>query len=69
MPLPPEVLDNIKKQMDEAEERIKSVEDVISDLRASGIDASKQEEALSKAKDTQRMLSVFYKRQSERTGE
>jgi len=66
MPLPSEILEDIKSRIDEAEDTIKSISDVISDLRASGIDASKQEAALSKAKDSLRELRVFYGRQLKR---
>lgn len=66
MPLPPEVLEGIKKGIDEAEENIKSISDVISDLRATGIDASKQEEALTGVKEDLRKLRLFYDRQTKR---
>ena len=67
MPLPPEILEDIKKRLDEAEDSVKSIADVISDLRASGIDASRQEEALTSAKEDLRRLRLFYERQSKRT--
>lgn len=67
MPLPTEVLDKIKKSIDEAEEGIKSVSDVIADLRASGIDASKQEEKLKTAKEDLRKLRFFFERQSKKS--
>ncbi len=66
MPVPPEILEGIRKTIAESEEKIRSVEDVISDLRASGIDASKQEEALIRVKDTLKQLRLFYGRQSKR---
>ena len=67
MPLPPEIMENIKKRLDEAEELVKSIEDVISDLRASGIDASKQEEKLEEAKKGLREMRLFYSKQQKRT--
>jgi len=66
MPLPSEILASIKSQIDEAELTIKSVEDVVSDLRASGVDASAQEEALRNAKSQLAQLRIFYGRQSKR---
>ncbi len=66
MPLPVEVLESIKKAIDEAEENIKSISDVIADLRATGIDASKQEEALTSVKEDLRKLRLFYDRQTKR---
>lgn len=44
MPLPPEVLANIKNRITEGRKSLESIKDVIEDLRAVGIDASKQEE-------------------------
>jgi len=67
MPLPPEILEDIKKRLDESEAAIKDIGETISDLRAAGIDASKQEERLREVKETARSLSVFYERQSKRT--
>ena len=66
MPLPTEILEDIKRRIDEAEDSVKSIADVISDLRASGIDASQQEAALSSAKEDLRRLRLFYERQSKR---
>jgi len=66
MPLPQELLEDIGKRLDEAKERMKSIEDVIADLRASGIDATKQEAELDKVKENFSKLSMFYGRQSKR---
>jgi len=63
MPLPAEVLNEIKNRIDEAEDSIRNVEDVISDLRATGVDASKQEEKLAEVKEELRRLRLFYERQ------
>ena len=60
MALPKERLDRIKEDLDEAEKGIKSMEEVVEDLRASGIDASKQEEKLTTAKDLYRKNKMFY---------
>lgn len=66
MPLPPEMLEDIKRKIDEAEDRLKSVEDVVTDLRAAGTDATRHEEALAKAKEELRRLRLFFERQSAR---
>lgn len=63
MPLPTEILQNIKNGIDEAETTIKSIEDVISDLRASGVDATIQEQSLRDAKAKLAQLRIFYSRQ------
>ncbi len=60
MALPIERLDRIKEDLEAAEKSIKSIEEVIEDLRASGIDASKQEEKLTAAKDFYRQTKMFY---------
>ncbi|GAI89131.1 unnamed protein product, partial [marine sediment metagenome] len=60
MALPIERLDRIKEDLEAAEKSIKSIEEVIDDLRASGIDASKQEAKLTTAKDFYRQTKMFY---------
>ncbi len=60
MALPIERLNRIKEDLAEAEKSIKSISEVIDDLRASGIDASKQEELLRTAKDLYRQSKMFY---------
>ncbi|MBA7582181.1 hypothetical protein ES708_24101 [subsurface metagenome] len=60
MALPKERLDRIKEDLETAEKGIKSIEEVIEDLRASGIDASKQEEKLTVAKGYYRQTKMFY---------
>ncbi|GAI75892.1 unnamed protein product [marine sediment metagenome] len=60
MALPKERLDRIKEDLEAADKSIKSIEEVIEDLRASGIDASKQEEKLATAKGYYRQTKMFY---------
>lgn len=66
MPLPPEMLEDIKRRIDESEDALKVVEDVIADLRAAGTDASQHEERLKAAKEELRRLRMFYERQTAR---
>ena len=66
MPLPEKTLAEIKKRVDEAKAKIAELEDVITDLRASGIDASKQEARLQPLKDELRKWELFYGYQEER---
>lgn len=68
MPLPAGILEDIKRKLDEAEDDVRGITDVLSDLRAAGVDASKQEDALNKAKENLRHLRLFYERQSKRQG-
>jgi len=60
MPISPELLQQISEAVTEAKRHMDSAEDVIKDLRASGIDASVQEQALSEAKKSYNQLSMFY---------
>lgn len=66
MPIPSEMLSNIKDQIAQAEITIKATEDVMADLRAAGVDASKQEEEIRNAKTALRQLQLFYSRQVNR---
>ncbi len=66
MPLPPEILDRIKTNLDEADKSVKTLEDIVSDLRVSGIDASKEEADLDKVKGELTKLRLFYGRQTKR---
>lgn len=67
MALPKERLERIKVDLEEAEKSIKSIEEIIADLRASGIDASKQEEKLTTAKGYYRQTKMFYDLEMRRT--
>ena len=64
--LPLERLERIKEDLEAAEKSIKKIEAVIEDLRASGIDASKQEEKLGAAKNFYRQTKMFYDLQMRR---
>lgn len=66
MALPIERLERIKEDLEEAEKSIKFQEEVLEDLRASGIDASKQEEKLTAAKALYRQNKMFYDLQMRR---
>jgi len=66
MPISNELLGQIKTQIDDAEQAIKEIEDVISDLRVSGIDATDQEKKLASVKAQVNQLRLFYSRQSKR---
>ena len=66
MPLPPEILEKIKADLEEAEKSVKGLEDIISDLRTAGIDASKEEADLKAVKEELTKLRLFYSRQQKR---
>ncbi|GAI83713.1 unnamed protein product, partial [marine sediment metagenome] len=46
----------------------KEIEDVLADLRATGVGIGEQEERLKAAKEDLRHLRLFYERQSKRIG-
>ena len=66
MPLPKEVLANIKARLDEGDDYVKSVEDVLADLRITGVGVGEQEEKLKTAKADLRKLRLFYDRQAKK---
>lgn len=68
MPLPPDVLEEIKAKINAAEEAVKGIEDVMADLRATGVGVGEQETRLKEAKEDLRKLRLFYERQSKRVG-
>jgi len=66
MPLPPEVLEELRAGIERAEASLKDIRDTIADLRAAGIDATRQEELYREAEANLRKLKIFYGRQIER---
>ena len=66
MPLPKERLDKIKADLDEAKAQMSSIEDIIADLRASGINANEQEAKLREVRDYYRKTESFYNLQMQR---
>ncbi|MAF43777.1 MAG: hypothetical protein CMI54_06385 [Parcubacteria group bacterium] len=66
MPIPEEILNKIKDALAEAKEKQKEVKDVISDLKASGIDTLEQTNKLSELTEKIRQLETFYGRQNRR---
>ncbi len=69
MPLPKETMEQIASNIEKAEAAIKEVEDVISDLRDSGVDTTLQSEQLATQKENLRQLSLFYGKQTKRIGD
>lgn len=68
MPLPPEVLEDIKSNLEAAEVRVKEIEEVLADLRATGVGVGEQEAKLKAAKEELRHMRLFYERQAKRVG-
>jgi len=63
MPLPQEVLEEIRSRLERAQELVDSLEDVVSDMRVSGIEPVSQEAELRAAREDLRKLRAFYDRQ------
>lgn len=66
MPLPSEVLEKMKADIEGADALIKDIEETIHDMRESGIDALKQEERLREAKEVRRQSKSLYDLQMKR---
>jgi len=66
MPLPENILLEMKVKIEEGEKAIKDIEDIVEDLRASGIDASRQEDELRSAKEILRKAKSVYELQRKR---
>ena len=63
MPLPKEVLESLKHDIDEAEESLKEVKDVVTDMRLAGMDTAKLDSELETLKDEIRKRRILYDRQ------
>jgi hypothetical protein len=63
MPLPIEVLDSVKEDIEQAKLLMKDLKDVIADMRYAGMDIAKQEEELASLSSEIKKLEVFYDRQ------
>lgn len=69
MPLPEEVIKEALAKVAEAKKRIKEMEGVVTDLRASGIEADKQQSAIMALRGELRKWEAFYELQAKRLRE
>lgn len=67
MPLPSDTLYEIETRIKAVRERIASLDEIITDLRASGIDASKREEEVRTLKEEAHKWEIFYALQKKRS--
>lgn len=67
MPLPKEVLDQLKTQLDTAEARYKEALDAVEDMQAAGIDVVNELAALKAAEADLRRLKYFYELETRRS--
>lgn len=67
MPLPKEVLERVKVNLDKAEATLNEIIDVVSDMRLAGLDTSKQDIETENLRDEIRKRRIFYERQKART--
>lgn len=65
-PLPPERLDEMQTRLQSAQESIASLEDVLHDMRAAGIDTAAQEQRLQNQKAELRKWRTFHELQRQR---
>ncbi len=63
MPLPKEVLESLKRDIDEAEESLIEVKDVVTDMRLAGMDTAKFDDRLETLRDEIRKRRILYERQ------
>jgi len=63
MPLPREILEAIGEDIAKAEAVLADLQDVVSDMRLSGMATEREDAALDKQEDKLRSLKVFYERQ------
>ena len=63
MPLPEEVLDSVKEDIDQGKALLAELKDVITDMRLSGMDTTKEDEQYATLSSDVRKLEVFYERQ------
>lgn len=63
MPLPKEILESLKHDIDEADESLKEVKDVVTDMRLAGMDTAKFDSELETLKDEIRKRRILYERQ------
>ena len=63
MPLPKEVLESLKRGIDEAEESLIEVKDVVTDMRLAGMDTAKFDDRLETLRDEIRKRRILYERQ------
>ncbi|MBA7583497.1 hypothetical protein ES708_25442 [subsurface metagenome] len=63
MPLPKEVLEQMKEGIDKAEVLLKDYRDIVTDMRLAGMDTTKREEILHDMTERLRQQRVFYGRQ------
>ena len=66
MPLSREELDSLARSIEEAKLAIKSLEEIVADLRVAGIDSLREEEELRALKEDLRKLETFYRLQERR---
>jgi len=68
MPLPPEMMEDIARTIEEQRQAIADLEETVSNLRQAGVDALAAEQELRAARESLRQLEVFYELERRRTG-
>ena len=68
MPLPKDILDNIEEDINLASAALAELKDVVTDMRLSGMDTTKQDADVDKLTDELRGLKTFHARQKAKLG-
>lgn len=63
MPLPKEVLEAVKVDLDEATSTLADMKDIVSDMRFAGMDTKAQEAKIDDLETAIRQMKVVYERQ------
>ncbi|GAJ00430.1 unnamed protein product [marine sediment metagenome] len=67
MPLPKDVLKQVKANLDKAEATLAEIQDVVTDMRLAGLDTTKQDTEMEALRDEIRKRRIFYDRQEARS--
>lgn len=67
MPLPKDILEGMKANMDEAEKLLADYKDIVTDMRLAGMDTAKMEERIDDMTERLRQQRFFYERQKAKT--
>ena len=67
MPLPKDILEKVKVNLDKAEATLNEITDVVTDMRLAGLDTAKQDIETENLRDEIRKRRIFYERQKARS--
>ncbi len=68
MPLPKEVLESVAADISKASASLKELKEVVTDMRLSGMETTKQDDEVNRLSEKLRTFKVFYERQKAKAG-